>query len=170
MTVKKEVLCYDAGINAIRHIIDLRNKKTKGQFNRLDEDKNVPFVVPFVTWDSENQIGSLNNEHWVFNVGYEFREALDLIFMKRVRNKQTVYRWSQGPIIAFKEGDLIRTKDNKRSVQVRFSNPMGWDTNKDEMYYGSVSYLESDSLEIKILSQIDFLNFLITGKVPSGCV
>ncbi|WP_434145029.1 hypothetical protein [Photobacterium leiognathi] len=170
MAIKKDTLCYEAGINAITHIINLRKKKNKDQFDCLDEDKNVPFVVPVVTWDSVTQTGFLNNDHWAFNVGYGFREALDFIFMERVRNKQKVYRWSQGPIIAFKEGDLIRSKDNKRSVQVRFANPMGWDADKNEMYYGSVTYFESNSLETKILSQIDFLNLLITGKEPSECI
>ncbi|HIF9342099.1 TPA: hypothetical protein ACX6RU_002184 [Photobacterium damselae] len=170
MTQKKDVLCYEAEINAVIHIVELRKEKNKEQFERLDEDKNVPFIVPAVTWDSVSQTGSLNNDHWAFNVGYQFREALDLIFMERVRNKQKVYRWSQGPIIAFKEGDLIRSKDNKRSVQVRFANPMGWDVDKNDMYYGSVTYLESNSLETKILSQIDFLNLLITGKEPSECI
>lgn len=170
MTQTKEVLCYEAGIDAITYIIELKKKKNKEQFDRLDEDKSVPFVVPAVTWDSVTQTGSLNNEHWAFNVGYGFREALDLKFMERVRNKNKVYRWSQGPIIAFKEGDLIRSKDNKRSVQVQFANPMGWDADKNDMYYGSVTYLESNSLETKILSQIDFLNLLITGKEPSECI
>ncbi|WP_305845317.1 hypothetical protein [Photobacterium leiognathi] len=90
--------------------------------------------------------------------------------MERVRNKKKIYRWSQGPIIAFKEGDLIRSRDNKRSVQVRFANPIGWDTDKNDMYYVSVTYLESNSLETKILSKIDFLNLLITGKEPSECI
>lgn len=177
MTIEKEVLCYEAGIDAIKYIIDLRKKKNKGQFDRLDEDKKVPFVVPAVTWNSISQIGSLNNSHWVFSVSYGFRDALDLILIERMRNKNKVNRWSQGPIIAFKEGDLIRSKDNKRSIQVKFANPMGWDMEKNDMYYGSVTYLESEiidnisyPLKTKILNQMDFLNLLITGEDKNECI
>lgn len=70
--------CYEAGISAIQHIIEVRIQKGTSNFQRLDEDKHVPFVVPAVTWDKNSQTGSLNNDHWNFKVGYCFREALDL--------------------------------------------------------------------------------------------
>lgn len=156
-------LCYAAGIDAVHYIIEMRKNKGKSQFDRLDEDKKVPFIVPAVTWDSVKQVGSLNNEKWSFDVGYAFREALDLVFMDRTRNKQKVNLWTQGGIIAFKEGDLIYSRCGQRSVQVRYASSMGWDVAKNDMYYGSVTYYESWTSEIKHATQLDFLSMLING-------
>lgn len=165
MGVKKQ--CYDAGIKAIQHIIDTRVQKNKKTFRRLDEDKDVPFVVPFVSWDREKKEGSLNNEHWKFQVNYGFREALDLLFIDRVRNKQKVNLWSQGCIISFKEGDLINSHCGRRSVQVKFAVSMGWNNEKNEMDYGLATYKEMDLVsglsKTKTLNQLEFLNMLIEG-------
>lgn len=159
--------CYDAGIKAIQHIIETRVKTGKSTFLRLDEDKNVPFVVPRITWNSSTQKGSLHNEHWHFIVGYGFREALDLLFMERVRNKKKIGLWSQGCIISFKEGDLIHSRCGQRSVQVKFAAPMGWDEAKNEMYYGTVTYnernIEKGSMQSHTLNQLEFLTMLIEG-------
>ena len=169
---QNEILCYEAGVDAIRHVIDLRKNKDKGQFERLDEDKKVPFVVPKVTWDSTMMAGSLNNEHWAFNVHYAFREALDLRFMERVRNKRKVHLWTQGALVSFKEGDTLVSRCRSRSVQVKYANGMGWDAAKQEMYFGSVifkkhtikngvfSFVGEDNL-----TQLEFLEMLITGSI-----
>ena len=158
---------YDAGIRAIQHIIDTRIQTKKSSFVRLDEDKHVPFVVPAITWDSRIKQGSLNNDHWYFKVGYGFREALDLVFMERVRNKKKVHLWSQGCIISFKEGDLIYSRCGKRAVQVKYASPMGWDDVKNEMYYGNVSFndvdLENRKSEARVMTQLEFLTLLIGG-------
>ncbi|EMK3507609.1 hypothetical protein V8094_000031 [Vibrio parahaemolyticus] len=160
-----EKQCYDGGLEAIQSIIDTRVKSKKSTFQRYDEDKKVPFVVPKVTWDKVKQAGSLNNEHWQFNVGYGFREALDLIYMERVRNKKKVHLWTQGCIISFKEGDLLTSQDGSRSVQVKYASPMGWDETKNEMYYGNVTFTDFDHLketsETKSINQLDFLKILI---------
>ncbi|AWG80358.1 hypothetical protein ACIL2W_004249 [Vibrio parahaemolyticus] len=165
MSVEQQ--CYDAGIKAIQHIIETRVQTGKSSFQRLDEDKHVPFVVPAITWDNNTQKGSLNNEHWHFKVGYGFREALDLLFIERVRNKKKVYLWSQGCIISFKEGDLIDSCCGTRAVQVKFASPMGWDEAKNDMYYGSVTYNEMDLvnglLKTNTLNQLEFLTMLIEG-------
>ncbi|EMV2053380.1 TPA: hypothetical protein KDY48_002164 [Vibrio parahaemolyticus] len=162
-----EKQCYGAGVDAIQYIVDTRIQSGKSTFQRLDEDKNVPFVVPSVTWDSTNRVGSLNNEHWYFKVGYAFREALDLIFMERTRDKRKVNLWTQGCILSFQEGDLINSKDGKRYVQVKYASPMGWDEAKQEMFYGSVTFIDVDSStgisETKSLTQLDFLKLLIEG-------
>lgn len=76
MAVEKH--CYEAGLQAIHQIIEHRITSGKSNFQRLDEDKKVPFIVPKVTWNAEIGTGSLNNEHWAYCVGYAFREALDL--------------------------------------------------------------------------------------------
>jgi hypothetical protein len=155
--------CYEAGIDSVNYIIEMRKTKGKAQFDRLDEDKKVPFIVPAVTWDSVKQVGSLNNDHWSFNVGYAFREALDLIFMDRMRNKRKVNLWTQGALISFKEGDLIHSRCGQRSVQVKYATPMGWDEAKNDMYYGVVTYHERGKPESKHVTQLDFLSMLING-------
>ncbi|WP_040891106.1 hypothetical protein [Vibrio ezurae] len=163
----KDKQCYGAGIEAIHYIIETRKNKGKTQFERLDEDKKVPFIVPAVTWDAAKQVGSLNNEHWHFDVGYAFREALDLIFMERIRNKRKINLWTQGAIISFNEGDLLLSRCGQRSIQVKYANPMGWDETKSDMYYGSVTYQEyfikNGKSETKHATQLDFLSILING-------
>ncbi|EHP3506166.1 hypothetical protein NMT31_000286 [Vibrio cholerae] len=159
--------CYEAGISAIQHIIEVRIQKGTSNFQRLDEDKHVPFVVPAVTWDKNSQTGSLNNDHWNFKVGYCFREALDLFFMERKRNNKKVNLWSQGCIVSFKEGDLLYSRCGERAVQVKFASAMGWDETVNSMYYGSVTYDEMDlinkSSKVKTLNQLEFLKMLIEG-------
>ncbi|HDY7840673.1 TPA: hypothetical protein RQK35_003411 [Vibrio vulnificus] len=165
MGVQKK--CYDAGIKAIEHIIETRAQTGKSTFQRLDEDKHVPFVVPAITWDTESKEGSLNNDHWYFKVGYCFREALDLQFIERVRDKKKVNLWSQGCIVSFKEGDLIYSHSGDRAVQVKYASPMGWDEAKNEMYYGSVTFDETNLLngssDVVTLNQLEFLSLLIEG-------
>ncbi|WP_104025903.1 hypothetical protein [Vibrio hyugaensis] len=165
--MEKKQQCYDAGIEAVHHIIETRIQTGKSSFQRLDEDKHVPFVVPAITWNNETKKGSLNNDHWHFKVGYGFREALDLVLMERVRDKKKVNLWSQGCIISFKEGDLIDSRCGARAVQVKFASPMGWDEVKHEMYYGSVTYSDMDLLKgtstTNTLSQLEFLSMLIEG-------
>lgn len=158
---------YGSGVKAIQHIIETRIQTGKSSFQRLDEDKHVPFVVPAITWDNDTKQGSLNNDHWCFKVGYGFREALDLRLIERKRDKKIVNLWSQGCIISFQEGDLIDSRCGKRAVQVTFASPMGWDDAKNEMFYGSVTYKELDlvnnSSTVHTLNQLEFLNMLIEG-------
>ena len=90
--------------------------------------------------------------------------------MARKRNKCKVYLWTQGALISFKEGDLIQTRCGKRSVQVQYANPMGWDEATNDIYYGMVTYQESifknDNFQYKSTkhtTQIEFLKTLISG-------
>mgnify|MGYP001770942974 CR=1 FL=1 len=52
-------------------------------------------------------------------------------------------------------------------VQVKYASPMGWDEAKQEMFYGSVTFIDVDSStgisETKSLTQLDFLKLLIEG-------
>ncbi|WP_415846650.1 hypothetical protein [Vibrio aerogenes] len=170
MSNQREKLCYEAGVDAIRHIIEVRKRKGRKKFDRLDEDKKVPFVVPKVTWDYKTKSGYLNNEHWAFKVSYAFREALDLRCIERVRKKQKVNLWSQGPLIAFKEGDLLLSRCESKAIQVKYANPMGWDTPKNEMYYGSVIFkiytINNGSFDFITegnATQLEFLEMMING-------
>lgn len=130
--------------------------------------RSTDLIVPEVTHEGLN--GSLNNEYWFFNVKYAFREALDIKYEERKKNKKPYMVWTQGPILSFKEGDLIHSNDGQRAVQVQFANQMGWDSAKQQMYVGSVSYFEmsvSDGFFNKIseqsCTQMQFLQLLIYG-------
>jgi hypothetical protein len=131
--------------------------------------RKTELIVPEVTY--HNNQGSLNNESWAFKVPYAFREALDIKFEQRKKNKKPYMVWTQGPILSFKDGDLIHTKDGKRAVQVQFASQMGWDPITDEMYQGSVVYYEYDTSETSPIktneytcTQMQFLQLLITGE------
>lgn len=131
--------------------------------------RTTDLIVPEVTYKDAQ--GSLNNEFWTFEVPYAFRDALDIKYEERKKNKQSYMVWTQGPILSFKEGDLIRSKDGKRVVQVRFAKQMGWDAIKEEMYLGSVVYSEYATLGNSLsktcehtCTQIQFLQLLISGS------
>jgi len=133
--------------------------------------RKVP-TIPIVSYDTELSAGSLNNDDWYFKVPYAFREALDLKYEERKKNKKGYMVWTQGPVLSFKDGDSFTAKDNKTAVQVQFSNPMGWDSAKDEMYQGSVVFDEftiNNNQFIKIkqhsCSQMEFLKTLISGVI-----
>lgn len=129
-------------------------------------------IVPQVTY--HEQKGSLNNESWAFNVEYAFRDALDIKYEERKKNKKAYMVWTQGPLLSFKEGDMINSRDGNRIVQVRFASQMGWDASKNEMYQGSVVYSEytpSNNTYLKLnehtCTQMQFLQLLIHGEYDS---
>ena len=121
-------------------------------------------IVPEVTSKS------LHNQHWKFDVLFAFRDALDIQFQRRIKNKKPYWVWTQGPILSFKEGDIIKSRDGKQLVQVQFANPMGWDESKNSMNEGSVMFDEfavNNDQHTKIrretCSQMQFLELLIYG-------
>jgi len=134
--------------------------------------RKTDLIIPKVSYDNEHSTGSLNNENWFFKVPYAFREALDIKYEERKKDKKGYMVWTQGPILSFKDGDNFTAKDNKTSLQVQFSNPMGWDSAKDEMYQGSVvfdEFIVNDQKHIKInqhsCNQMQFLKVLIGGVI-----
>ncbi|WED23054.1 hypothetical protein L3Q72_06575 [Vibrio sp. JC009] len=151
-------------VGLIEHIIKTRVSKKKETFDRLKEH----LVVPEVSYDRKTMTGDLNNSHWKFKVGYAFRDALDLMYQQRVENKKNVQVWTQGPIIAFKEGDTFESRTGV-SLQVKNAAPMGWDEVKNEMYYGLVRYqayaplLRSYS-DTYTCNQLEFLDILIGNR------
>ncbi|HDZ9327767.1 TPA: hypothetical protein RUZ39_001667 [Vibrio cholerae] len=152
-------------IQLIEHIITTRIRKEKSSFDRLT--KNL--IVPSVSYDKSKGTGSLNNEHWVFCVTYAFRDALDLAFQRRIEHKKTVHIWTQGPMISFKEGDLLHHKSGSIALQVKHAAAMAWDSDKNKMYYGYVNYQIFDfekktyMKEDKTCTQLEFLDVLING-------
>ena len=51
--------------------------------------RKTKLIVPEVKY--QNLKGSLNNENWKFKVPYAFREALDIKFEQRMKDKKTLY-------------------------------------------------------------------------------
>lgn len=107
-------------------------------------------------------------------MGFGFRDALDIKYEERRRNKKPYMIWTQGPILSFKEGDMIHSGDKKRTLQVRYANQMGWDESKSEMNQGSVfysAYTTSNNEIAKIgdhtCTQMQFLQLLIAGEYDS---
>jgi hypothetical protein len=134
--------------------------------------RRTDLIVPEVTYKDGQ--GSLNNEYWAFSVPYAFRDALDIRFEERKKNRQSYMTWTQGPILSFKEGDFFHSADGKRAVQVRFAHQMGWDASKGEMYQGSVVYsdysVSGNSLSKRsehTCTQMQFLQLLISGAHES---
>lgn len=148
-------------MNDIEHLKSLWAQKIK---------RSTTLIVPGVTY--ENNAGSLNNQKWFFVVGYAFRDALDIKYEQRMKNKKPYMVWTQGPIISFKEGDVFHSANSKVILQIKFANPMGWDSTINDMYLGSVTYLEHHqeiNLEQsdKMCNQMQFLELLMYGKSHS---
>lgn len=127
-------------------------------------------TIPAITYNSKKNTGTLNNDTWYFNVPYAFRDALDLKFEERRKNKKSYMVWTQGPILHFKSGDLFIAQNEDSALQVLYSNPMGWDSTKEKMYLGSVTFKyftikNNKYIEINQHScnQIEFLTRLIVG-------
>lgn len=134
--------------------------------------RKLELIVPEVTYSGTE--GSLNNEFWAFKVPYAFRDALDIKYEERKRNKQSYMVWTQGPLLRFRAGDLMHSKDNSRGVQVNLATPIIWDTKEDAMFEGSVTYLEYSTVvssygkvQTKACTQMQFLELLIHGKYGS---
>lgn len=114
--------------------------------------------------------GNINHSNWSFVIPYAFRDALDVKYEKRMKEKKPYYIWTQGPILSFKEGDTLLSKLGSRAVQVKFASAMGWDPDKNEMYRGSVVYETYDvdghnykKINRKECNQMEFLQVLIHG-------
>ena len=142
--------------------------KSKTDTNKKIKRK-TEYIVPEISYI--NEVGSLHNEHWVYKVPYAYTEALDIKYEQRMKDKKPYMIWTQGPVISFKDGDFLTKKDDKNALQVIYSQPMGWDTSKNEMYQGSITY---DYFEINngkhiktktnTCNQMQLLELLIYGK------
>ncbi|UOA08625.1 hypothetical protein [Methylobacter sp. S3L5C] len=129
--------------------------------------RHLQLIVPSVSYSDMK--GDLNNGHWAYSVTYSFRDALDISYDQRMKDKKPYMIWTQGPKIYFKEGDLLSSTKGYPTLQVRSSSPMTWDELKGEMNQGEVTYDIFDDIkyghyiEPKIVSQMDFLRILIDG-------
>jgi len=114
--------------------------------------------------------GCLHNPDWAFEVPYAFRDALDLSYDQRLKNKIPYMVWTQGPVLKFKEGDVFHEKSTNNLLQVGYATTMGWDTQRNEMFQGIVNFTTYQQktdcfhkLDEGSLNQMDFLALLING-------
>ena len=128
--------------------------------------RSESLIVPKVS------LGSLSNDSWAFNVPYAFRDALDIKYEQRMKEKKPYMIWTQGPLINFNEGDTFTARNNKSAMQIIFATGMGWDTATNTMYPGSVVLDEFEINERKYTkikqrtcSQMELLEMLIAHQV-----
>lgn len=132
--------------------------------------------------------GQIRTDNWAYEIPYGMREALDLKFLERKKTEKkgekpkSYWVWTQGPLLAFKMGDALYNyhSDDRECytmLQVYSAVSMSWDSEKDRMNEGEVSFRvferstqngqftmsEAGDYEV---SQMDFLIILITGKLP----
>lgn len=138
-------------------------------------NRKTDLIVPKVTYSRLE--GSLNNSSWAFSVSFAFRSALDIKYEQRKKNKKAYMVWTQGPLLSFKEGDLIHSQDKLCAVQVRIAKPISWDIEKKEMYEGYLLFDEfkfnnSVLFETKqyTCTQMQFLEILIHGIIDNSTV
>lgn len=120
-------------------------------------------LIVDLTYDGDE--GSLNNESWTFNVPYAFREALDIKYEQLMKAKEPYWAWTQGPLLNFKAGNLMNSRDGSRAIQVESGSQM-----EVQMYEGSVVYTEYSisngryvKLREQICTQMQLLQLLIHG-------
>ncbi|RZF81281.1 hypothetical protein EXT43_12650 [Pseudoalteromonas sp. CO109Y] len=126
---------------------------------------------PSVYFNSALNEGSFNNDSWFYQVPYTFRDALDIKYEQRVKDKKPYMVWTQGPILKFKMGDTFPSKNGISTIQVQYGEQMGWDREKDEMFLGSVVFDLFEHVNNQYFfkqryqcDQMMFLQLLITGE------
>ncbi len=131
--------------------------------------RKTNLIIPQVTY--VNREGSLNNNHWAYKVSYAFRSALDIMYQERRKDKKPYMVWTQGPLIAFKEGDVLTSQDGSKVLQVRYAKPMSWDTSNNKMDEGFINFTEFEQSTTTlseagehICNQMQFLELLIYGS------
>lgn len=130
--------------------------------------KKLDLIVPVSRLEDESD---LSGDDWFFNVHFAFRSALDINYVERKENKKSNMVWIQGPILKFKEGDMLHSRDGATILQVKNANPMGWDSSLGSMYEGTVLFEVYENIDNKIrklksytCTQMGFLEILITGE------
>jgi DNA helicase-2/ATP-dependent DNA helicase PcrA len=126
-------------------------------------------IVPLSRFNDESEF--LSGEDWFFNVHFAFRSALDINYVERKKDKKSYMVWIQGPILKFKEGDMLHSSDGATILQVKNANPMGWDSSLGSMYEGTILFEVYENIDNKIsklksytCTQMGFLEILITGE------
>lgn len=148
----------------------LKHLKTMWPSGDKNKIKRELAAYPSVYYNFAISQGTLNNENWYFSVPYTFRDALDIKYEERKKDKKGYMVWTQGPILKFKMGDNFPSKNSNITIQVQFGDQMGWDGDKSEMYLGSVVFDLFELINKKYIykqryqcNQMEFLELLING-------
>ncbi|MFV0449819.1 MAG: hypothetical protein ACK5MF_15405 [Vibrio sp.] len=147
-------------LTVLRNIGKARKENNHNTFKRVKT-----LIIPPEATDR------LDAEHWHFVVKRGFRDAFDILKTTKIQNGKIVESWTQGPIIRFKEGDILHSKCGQFCVQVKFYNDMGWDLALNDLDEGTIVYKiyskEADEkfvyVEEKTTTQYGFLNVIING-------
>lgn len=166
----KELLCNQSIEFKFLESATLKHLKTMWPSTDKTKIKRELATYPSVYYNSALSQGTLNNDNWCFNVPYTFRDALDIKYEQRIKDKVGSMVWTQGPILKFKMGDNFPAKNNNITLQVQFGDQMGWDRDKNEMYLGSVVFDLFELIDKKYIhkqryqcNQMEFLELLING-------
>ena len=135
--------------------------------------RKTDLIVPQITYSGG--LGSLNNDYWIFSIPFAFRAALDIKHEQRMKNKKAYMVWTQGPIISFKEGDLIHSQDKSRALQIKEAKAISWDVVNNEMSQGYLLFDEyklNNAVVIEVkqnkCTQMQFLELLIYGFINNN--
>jgi hypothetical protein len=141
----------------------------------IKKNRETSLIVPEITYFGQD--GSLNNDSWAFKVTYAFRDALDIKYEERKTKKESYMIWTQGPLLRFKEGDILHSRDGRRAVQVLSAKKMEWDSDKEEIYQGLVVYFEYElsansftKVKDRACTQMQFLQLLIDGQYDGSSI
>ncbi|SGY87528.1 hypothetical protein [Moritella viscosa] len=135
--------------------------------------RSTSLIVPSMSNEHSKLVpDDIHHSHWCFNIPYAFRDALDIKYEQRKKDKKTYMVWTQGPMLSFNEGDTFTSKNQNCALQIIFATGMGWDAAKNEMYQGSVVFEEFKienkkytNIKQHSCNQMAFLEILITGSI-----
>ena len=158
-------------IDEIRELIkEVSTQHVSKKTGNISFKRSIKLIVSKVTWDDVTRKGALNNSDWAYHVGYCFRDAIDLQFERRMKDKKPYMVWTQGHIIHFKEGDTFTSNRELSALQVQTSKSMQWNDTEKEIDQGSVTYAHLSDVKhgalntaVKTVTQMEFLEILITG-------
>lgn len=148
-------------------IINLDSKS----YTSITDSKNQKFLEILT-----KEMWKKATEHWYFNVKDVFRTALDIqytpIVIGREEEKSIIKNiWTQGACLDFKEGDTFFSKKGDYCITVENARSIQYNEKLDLGYVMFFEYKITDEkyeriniLNKKAGTQLDFLEFLITGN------
>jgi len=167
---------HETALNRFQSDNSMYDPKEITQLKALWQERtqrSTSLIVPSMSRENSKLIpNDIHPSRWHFNIPYAFRDALDIKYEQRKKDKKTYMVWTQGPMLSFHEGDTFTSKNQDCALQIVFATGMGWDTAKNKMYQGSVVFEEFKITNKKYTKvkqhscdQMAFLEILITGSI-----
>lgn len=94
-----------------------------------------------------------------------------------LRKGHNFFMWTQGPVLYFKQGDYFPSRiDDSLSIQVQYSDTMGWDPTINGVHEGLVNFNvykrapdgATNLISRHVCSQYEFLKILINGDISAN--